>query len=96
MEGPKIKPAAGRRLNSKVKRICQKYIDRLEEQFRKHKVLERLAKLEAEADKEELSAEARQALKNLDRQITELMTCAESKCHKKYKNDYDFSPEVRL
>ena len=96
VEGPKIKPAAGRRLNSKVKRIRQKYIDRLEEQFRKHKVLERLAKLEAEAEKEELSADARRALELLDRQITELMTCAENKCRKKYKNDYDFSPEVRM
>jgi len=95
VEGPKIKPSAARRLNSKVKRIRQKYIDRLEEQFRKHKVLKRLAKLETEAEEEKLSEEARQALENLDRQITELMTCAESKCRKKYKNDYDFSPEVR-
>ena len=80
VDGPKIKPAAARRLNSKVKRIRQKYIDRLEEQFGKHKVLERLAKLETEAEKEELSVEAKQALENLDRQITELMTCAESNC----------------
>ena len=39
--GPRIKPPAARRLNSKVKRIRQKYIDRLEEQFKKHRILEK-------------------------------------------------------
>jgi hypothetical protein len=44
--GPRIKPSAARRLNSKVKQIRQKYIDKLEEDFRKHRVLEWLEKLE--------------------------------------------------
>ena len=95
-QGPRIKPPAARRLNSKVKRIRQKYIDRLEELFKKHRVLEKLIELEAGAEKEELSTEAREALENLDKLITELMANAESKCRKKYKADYDFSPEVRL
>ena len=95
-QGPRIKPPSARRLNSKIKRIRQKYIDRLEEQFRKHIILEKLNKLEAQAEKEELSAKAREALENLDKLITGLMTSAENKCRKKYKADYDFSPEVRL
>ena len=61
-QGPRIKPTAACRLNSKVKRIRQKYIDRLEEQFCKHRVLEKLAKLEAQAEEEELSSEAKEVL----------------------------------
>ena len=95
-QGPRIKPPAARRLNSKVKRIRQKYIDRLEEQFRRHRVLEKLTELEVQAKKEELSTEAKEALEKLDILITALMTNAENKCRKKYKTDDDFSPEVRL
>ena len=36
VSGPKIKPSAARRLASKVKRIRQKYIVKLEEEFCKH------------------------------------------------------------
>ena len=81
-QGPRIKPPSARRLNSKIKRIRQKYIDRLEEQFRKHRILEKLNELEAQAEKEELSAEAREAMENLDKLITGLMTNAENKCRK--------------
>ena len=61
-QGSRIKPPVVRRLNSKVKRIRQKYIDRLEEQFLKHRILERLTKLEAQAENKDLSAKAREAL----------------------------------
>ena len=61
-QGSRIKPPVVRRLNSKVKRIRQKYINRLEEQFRKHRILERLTKLEAQAENKDLSAKAREAL----------------------------------
>ena len=46
VSGPKIKPTAARRLNSKIKQIRQYYIVKLEDEFRKHRILERLAMLE--------------------------------------------------
>ena len=94
MNGPKVKTSAARQLNSKVKQIRQKYIDKLEEEFLKHRVLERLATLEKGAD-EGLSKEASEALERLDSQITNLMTCAKKQCRILYKNDYDFSPKVK-
>ena len=51
-KGPRIQKAVCRWLNSKVERIRQEYIDRLEEQMRSHKVLDRLQRLQAEADGE--------------------------------------------
>ena len=74
MNCPKIKPSAARQLNSKVKQIQQKYIDKLEEGFRKHLVLERMTNLREETDKG-LSTEASEVLGRLDSHITELMTC---------------------
>ena len=64
VSGPKIKPCAARRLNSKVKQIRQKYIIKLKEEFRKHRILEQLATLEERAD-ESFSKHAKEALKTL-------------------------------
>ena len=61
VNGPKIKPSAARRLNSKVKRIRQKYIVKLEEEFRKHRIIERLATLEEQVD-DSFSKHAKEAL----------------------------------
>ena len=63
VSGPKIKPSTARRLNSKVKQIRQKYIVKLKEEFRKHRILERLATLEENAD-EHFSKPPRKHLKN--------------------------------
>ena len=95
VEGPRIKPQAARRLNAKVKRMRQKYIDTLEEAFQKHRVLDKIKRLETETQNGELSTEARAALNKIDKQITELMTCAEKRCRMLFKNDYEFSPNVR-
>ena len=46
--GPRVQRVTCRRLNSKVERIRQEYIDRLEEQMRNHNILDRLQRLEPE------------------------------------------------
>ena len=51
-KGLRIEKAACRCLNSKVKRIRQEYIDRLEGQMRSYKVLNRLQRLKGEAEEE--------------------------------------------
>ena len=98
VSGPKIKPTAARRLNFKIRRIRQNYIVKLEEEFRKHRILERLATLEEKlmrkAD-ENFSKHAKETLEKLDSHITALMTHAEKQCRMLYKNDYDFSPKVK-
>ena len=94
MNSLKIKSSTGRRLNFKVKRIRRNYIDKLEEEFRKHGVPEWLATLEGGAD-EGVSKEARKALERLDSHITEPITCAEKQCRMLHKNDYDFIPKVK-
>ena len=76
VSGPKIKPTAAMRLNSKIKQIRQNYIVKLEEEFRKHRILERLATLEEKAD-ENFSKHAKETLEKLDSHITALMTHTE-------------------
>ena len=46
----RVKLQRARRLNSKVRRICQSYIDKLEECFEKHNILARLKVLDKKAD----------------------------------------------
>ena len=91
---PRIQKVACRRLNSKVKRIKQEYIDRLEEQMRRHKVIGRIQRLQEEADGE-FGETSRKTLNRLDQEITEMMLGAEKKCHKLYQGAYEFSPEVK-
>ena len=93
-KGPRIQKAACRRLNSKVERIRQEYIDRLEEQMRNHKVLDRLQCLQEEADGE-FGEISRRTLNRLDQEITEMMSGAERKCRKLYRGAYEFSLEVK-
>ena len=92
--GPRVQRVTCRRLNSKVERIRQEYIDRLEEQMRNHNVLDRLQRLEPE-EEGELGELAKKALLRLDKVITELMMGAEKKCHKLYRGAYEFSPQVK-
>ena len=94
MSRPKIKTTAARWLNSKVKRIRENYIVKLEEEFLKHRILERLATLVEKAD-ENFSKHAKETLEKLDTHITALMTHAEKQCRMLYKNDYGFSPKVK-
>ena len=80
---PIIQKAACRRLNSKVERIRQEYIDRLEEQMRKHKVLDRLQHRQEDADGE-FGKISRKTLNRLDQETTEMMLGAEKKYRKLY------------
>ena len=77
-KGPRIQKAACRRLNFRVERIRQEYIDRLEEQMREHKVLNRLQRLQEEADGE-FGETLRKTLNRLDQEITEMMLGTERK-----------------
>ena len=61
VSGPKIKSSTTRRLNSKIKQIRQTYIIKLEKDFHKHKILERLATLEEKTD-ESFSKHTQEAL----------------------------------
>ena len=65
-------------MNSKIKRIRQNYITKLEDEFSKHRILEKLATLEEKAH-ENFSAHAKETLEKLDLLITALMTHAEKK-----------------
>ena len=66
---PRIEKAACRRLNSKVQRIRQEYIDRLDEQMGNHKVLDRLQCLQEEADGK-LEETSRRTLNRVEQEIT--------------------------
>ena len=72
-KGPRIQMAACRRLNSKVERIRQEYIDRLEEQMRSYKVLDRLQRLQADADGEFGEASRKTLEDQLDKEIAAMM-----------------------
>ena len=65
-----------------------------EEQMKNHNVLDRLQRLEPEAEGE-FGESARKALLRLDKVITELMMGAEKKCRKLYRGAYEFSPQVK-
>ena len=91
---PRIQKAACRRLNSKVDRITQEYIGRLEEQMRNHTVLDRLQRLQEEVDGD-FGETSRNTLNRLDQEITEMMLGTEKNCRKLYRGAYEFSPEVK-
>ena len=78
-----MKPVAARRLNSKVGRIRQEFINILEKLTKSHNVLDQLKRLETEAENK-FNAKARKALEQLDKKITKLMMSAENKCRKIY------------
>ena len=77
-----------------MERIRQEYIDRLEEQMRRHKVMERLQRIQEEADGE-FGETSRKALNRLDQEITEMILGAKRKCRKLYQGVYEFSQEVK-
>ena len=93
-KGPRIQKAPCRRLNSKVERIRQEYMDRFEEQMQNHKVLDRLQRLQEEADGE-FGDTSRRTLNRLDQEMTEMISGTERKCRKLYRGAYEFSPEVK-
>ena len=90
----KIVPPPARRLNSKVKKIRQEYINRLENSFRKHGIYEKLLVLESRATYP-VTEEVAKALEALDVLVTELMLHAEKKCRKLRAGHYEFSPVIK-
>ena len=90
----KIVPPKARRLNSKVKKIRQEYINRLENSFRAHGIYETLVRLEAKATYP-VSEEVATALEKLDVLMTQLMLQAEKKCRKLRAGHYEFSPVIK-
>ena len=83
-----------RKLNSKVEKIREAYIDRLEGLFDEHQVLKKLEAIAAVAE-HPLAEEAQAALERLDTIMTDLMKAAENKCRKYYNGEYEFSPQIK-
>ena len=83
-----------RRLNSKIDRVREAYIDRLEASFKESQVLERLKEIKRTVTYP-LSQEATDALEKIDREMEAQMLYAEKKCRKFYANHYEFSPTVQ-
>jgi hypothetical protein len=90
----RILPQKARRLNSRVKPIRQKYIDRLEEQFKRHKIYDRLLEIQKDASYPG-SSEVCEALEAIDKLIIDLMRNAEKGCRKLRVGQYEFSPQVK-
>ena len=82
-----------RMLNTKVKRIRQEYIERLEVLFLEHGIYKKLEALTKTADYP-VSEEAACALEGITRITSNLMRCLEKKCHKLHTAYYEFSPKV--
>ena len=81
-------------MNSKIDRVREAYIDRLEESFQESRILERLREIKRTATYP-LSKEAADALEKIDKEMEAQMLHAEKKCRKFYANHYKFSPTVQ-
>ena len=80
------------RLNSKIDRIREPYIKRLEKAFKESRVLERLREIKRTVTYP-LSQEAADALEKIDKEMEAQILYAEKKCRKLYANHYDFCPQ---
>ena len=92
---PRVVAPEARRLNSKIDRIREPYIETLENSFKKAQVLERLREIKRTATYP-LNKEAAAALEKIDKEMEGYMLHAKKKCRKFYGNHYDFSPTVKL
>ena len=89
-----IVPVQACRLNSKVTRIREAYIDKLEVLYQEHGVWDKLEGLEKSADFP-VTREAAWALENLDQLTVQIMLGAEKRCHRLNAGHYEFSPQVK-
>ena len=85
----RVVPVKARKLNSKVGRIRQKYVDKLEELFKQHNIYRRLLELEKKASFP-ASEEVKETLEQLDQLVVELMLLSERKCRKICAAHYEF------
>jgi len=92
---PRIVPSKARRLNSKVPRIRDKYIEILEGKVKEGGILNRLRKIDEDSSFP-ASTETTAALEKIDRQLESMMLSAEKSCRKKYAAHYEFSPTVQF
>jgi hypothetical protein len=90
----RVVPVKARKLNSKVGRIRQKYVDKLEELFKQHNIYRRLLEIEQKASFP-ASKEVKGTLEQLDQLIVELMLLSEQKCRKICAAHYEFSPVIK-
>ena len=90
----RVVPVKARKLNSKVGRIRQKYVDKLEELFKQHNIYRRLLELEKKASFP-ASKEVKETLEQLDQLVVELMLLSERKCRKICAAHYEFSPVIK-
>ena len=74
-----------------------RYNKLFEEQIRRHKLRERLEKLDlAIGDEERLTKEQIEQFETIHKQTTEIQLHADRKCRKIIKPDLDFSEEVNF
>jgi hypothetical protein len=86
-----------RRLSTRNKKSVSAYVSTLEEQFRIHRIPERLEQLDSETQgMYPLSPEFQLRHDRLDAQITELQVHSEKHCRKIVLNDCECSPDYSL
>ena len=90
---PKIVPVKARRLNSKIKRVRDCYIEKLELLFHKHDILEKLRAVQWKVTYPVL-AEAAAALEKIDNIMEECMIVAEKGCRKIRAGQHEYSPAI--
>jgi hypothetical protein len=73
----------------------RKYITFIQQQFQVHKIIERCRRLREACDLHEFSAEHRQQLFILDRQVTEILLGAENQCSNKCRMRNIWSPALK-
>ena len=86
-----------RRLTSSNKGSVINYTQELEQQFKIHRIEERLARIErAAGDTHPLPPQLAKQFETLDQQVIELQRHAEKGCRKIYRGEIDCSPQISL
>jgi hypothetical protein len=86
-----------RHLSTRNKKSVDNYVTTLQEQFKTHRILERLEQLEADTEGiHPLPPEFQLQHDRLDAQITELQVHSEKRCRKIVLNDCECSPDYSL
>ena len=85
----------GRKLQAKRYRVRKAYNKSLRDNIRRHKLVEKYHQL-YQSHKSMSPQEISQRINQLDREKTELMKCAESKCKRKCAGKLPNSPKVKV
>ena len=84
-----------RKLTSDNSTAVKKYIAFIQKQFQAHKIVERRQRLRTACDLNEFTEEHRQQLFALDKQVTEILLGAESRCSNKCRQSNMWSPVLK-